>query len=315
MWSGSSKSQSNSSKSNSDSSSNSGNKDSKLEKVNFRDENKNTAIKRVWIAKKSIGVNDDHVQAFNFTYLKFLNKYYKDPKSLELSFEKPMQNVFKIKNEIKFKFKHWAIILELSNNSYVNIQFGKEGISVEEFNQTNIDGESVLNAVIYTWGRESHPLSFCYLGEANYNYEELKKFIESKKQIELFYYIVNGRTYYNGVFYNCQHFSCDIERFIFGYIKGWHSFDYYINEFFEHFFPKININKLKIKYEDDLEGKNKELYTLDYEKIEKNYQTVKNKENIDETIFRKIYLFPLKELKESFFFNRDEDKIDINLDE
>ena len=237
MWSGSSKSQSNSSKSNSVSSSNSGNKDSKLEKVNFRDENKNTAIKRVWIAKKSIRVNDDHFQAFNFTYLKFLKKLREDPKSLELSFQKPKQNVFELENEIKCQFKHWTTILELSNNSYVNIQFGIDGISVEEFNQTNIDGESILNAEIYTWGKENHPLSFCYLGKANYNFEGLKKFLEEKKQIELNYYIENEKVYYNFVSYNCQHFSCDIEKKLFGYIKGQHSFGYYLNEFFEHFFP------------------------------------------------------------------------------
>ena len=63
-------------------------------------------------------------------------------------------------------------------------------------------------------------MSFCYLGKANYNFEGLKKFLEEKKQIELNYYIENEKVYYNFVSYNCQHFSCDIEKKLFGYIKG-----------------------------------------------------------------------------------------------
>ena len=64
-------------------------------------------------------------------------------------------------------FNHWAIILELSNISYVKIQFGCKGFSLKEFNRTKIDGESLLNLIIKTWGEKSHSFSICYLGNAN----------------------------------------------------------------------------------------------------------------------------------------------------
>ena len=74
-----------------------------------------------------------------------------------------------------------VIILELSNGSYVNIQFGKNGFSLEEYNKTEIEGENWLNSILGTWGEEDAPFSFCYLGNANYKYEELKLFLQKKK--------------------------------------------------------------------------------------------------------------------------------------
>ena len=82
-------------------------------------------------------------------------------------------------------------------------------------------------------------------------------------------------TYYNAVSYNCQDFSCNIEKIIFGKTKTWHSFDYYINDFFSTFFPNYDINNLKMKYENDLKIKNKELYKLNVKKIKKNYLEMK----------------------------------------
>ncbi len=119
-----SKSEPNSSKSDSDSSSNSGN--DKLEKLNFSSENDNTIINRVWIVKKSISLGDRNVN------MNMLHFYYKIKNRFnglnKLRLIKPKPNVFKIKNKSTIWFMHWAIILELSNYSYVNIQFGKEGI-------------------------------------------------------------------------------------------------------------------------------------------------------------------------------------------
>ena len=80
-----------------------------------------------------------------------------------------------LKKESKSHFKHWAIILELSNGSYVNIQFGRNGFSLKEFNKTDVKGESILNSIICTLREEEHPFSFCYLGVANYKYEKLKE--------------------------------------------------------------------------------------------------------------------------------------------
>ena len=148
----SSKSDSNSSKSNSDSSSNSANNDGKLEEMVFQKENENTIIKRVWIVKKSISLTDGHVNLGGLLKVVY-HLFYKDFDDLKLF--KPKPNVFKIKNEYNSNFKHWAIILELSNSSYVNIQFGRDGFSLKEFNKTEVKGESVFNSIIETWGEEN----------------------------------------------------------------------------------------------------------------------------------------------------------------
>ena len=171
MGSESSKSKSNSSKSDSDSSSNSGKRNGILEQMNCKEKNEHTMVKRVWIVKKSITLTDGHVNVLPFFYGK-------------VDFIKPKKNVFNIKNSSNAHFKHWAIILELSNDSYVNVQFGRNGFSLEEFNKTNIEGESVFNAILNTWGEEDAPFSFCYLGNANKKYDELKEYLEKRKTIE-----------------------------------------------------------------------------------------------------------------------------------
>ena len=48
----------------------------------------------------------------------------------------------------------------------------------------------------------------------------------------------------------------------------WHSFDYYLDEFYNHFFPNININKLQLKYDNDVKMKNEELFKLNIKTIE-----------------------------------------------
>ena len=237
MGSESSKSDSNSSKSDSDSSSNSGNNNGKIETIDGSKENENTIINRVWIVKKSITLTDGHV---DFRLIYFLNtlRIFKKP----IKLMKPKANVFKIKNECNSHFKHWAIILELSNGSFVNIQFGRNGFSLKEFNQTNIEGENILNAIKETWGEKHHPFSFCYLGNANYEYENLKSFLEKEKNKEAKKFEEEGKTYYNIFHYNCQHFACEIEKILFNKIKTCHYFDYYLFEFFQTFFAENNVN-------------------------------------------------------------------------
>ena len=140
MGSESSKSDSNSSKSDSDSSSNSGEK-GELEKMNDRIENKNTIINRVWIVKKSIRLTDRNIGNNSLVIKKLLIKnFFKSNDYIEMI--KPKINIFNIKNYWIGYFKHWGIILELSNGSYVNIQFGKNGFSLEEYNKTEIEGEN-----------------------------------------------------------------------------------------------------------------------------------------------------------------------------
>ena len=208
-------------------------------------------INRVWIIKKSINLDDLHVTILatgNILIQLF---------SLFAPIEK---NVFKIINGYEFNFKHWAIILELSNGTYVNIQFGKEGFSLKEFNKTNVEGEAVLNSIISTWGEDGHPFSFCYLGYANYEYERLKRILKEIKNTEKKCFEKEGSVYYNILFYNCQHFACDIEKILFGYIMFWHSFDYYLNQFYEYFFRYIDINILELEYENKLNQINKKIF-------------------------------------------------------
>ena len=258
-----SKSQSNVLKSESNSLSNSGDQ-GKLEEINFLKENKNTIINRVWIVKRSISLSDGHVDALYLNFLPSFEKYFKD-----FNLIRPKQNVFKLKNEFKSHFKQWAMLLELSNGSYINIQFAKTGFALKEFNVTKIPGENILNAILETWGEDGHPFSFCYLGNANYDYENLKLILLIKKGGEIKSYEENGKTYYNVGFLNCQHFACDLELILFGLIKTWHSFNYYLLEFFKKFFPNINIKLLKQKYEADLFKKNNKLYISNIEKIKK----------------------------------------------
>ena len=175
-------SESNSSKSESDSSSNSAKNRGKLEILNFLQENDNTIIYRVWIVKKSITVKDRHVNVESSMFLFFFKFFESKERKLEL--DKPKVNIFKIKNECRWYFKHWAMILELSNGSFVNIQFGREGFSLKEFNKTETDGKNLLDSILDTWGEEEHPFSFCYLGNAFYEYNKLKQQLEKLKDKE-----------------------------------------------------------------------------------------------------------------------------------
>ena len=241
-----SKTESNSSKSDSDSISNSGNKEKIIETMDCLEENNNTNICRVWIVKKSISFGD----------FSNLIASYGRVRHSKMLLEEKIQT-FDIKNETKLHFKHWAIILELSNGTFVNIQFGTEGFSIKEFNQTNIEGENILDSIVETWGYTFHPFSFCYLGNANYEYKKLKEKLKKIKDEEIKCYKEKGAVYYNLTHRNCQHFACDIEKVLFGKIQFWHSFDYYLQEFYKKFFEKINIDDLKLKL---IQIKNKNNY-------------------------------------------------------
>ena len=176
MWSQSSKSNSNSFKSDSESSSNSGKKDGRLETMECKPSNYNTTIKRTWIIKKSISISDEHIMiknifiyAYNTIAIPNFMKLEENP----FSNGDPKKAIFYSRQDWNSDFKHWAIILELSNDSYVNIQFGRNGFSLKEFNQTEIKGENILDAILYTWGEKNEPVSFCYLGNVNFDYEKL----------------------------------------------------------------------------------------------------------------------------------------------
>ena len=243
-------------------SSNSGAENGNLERMNCLNEKENIIINRVWIVKKSINLTDRHVDLFHlgldFRKILFLKK---------INLIRPLKNVFNIKNQFNSNFKHWAIILELSNNSYVNIQFGRNGFSLEEFNRTDIEGENLFNSILCTWGEDGTPFSFCYLGKANFKYKYLKKILKKIKEKEEKRFKENGKTYYNVLFKNCQHFVCYIEKIIFNYKLPLHIFSFYLDEFYNHFFPDINLSELKQKYERELYKKNEKLFKLNVEKI------------------------------------------------
>lgn len=252
---------------------NSGKEIYNLEKMNFKDENKDKIIKRAWIVRRSIYTNDRHIKLFDWKlFMIDIARFYKD-KFNNIDLIKPKKNVFEIKNESKFHFKHWALILELSNGVYVNIQFGITGFSLKEFNKTGIEGENLFNSILETWGKETHPISFCYLGELNYPYDNLKDYLNKIKKKEEVYFNKKKKTYYHSVFYNCQHFICDIEKQLLGDIYAWHPFNYYLDEFFMTFFPQVDLVKIKKKYETYIDQENLKLFK-------------KNKDNIDNKMIK-----------------------------
>ena len=263
MGSDSLKSEYNSLESESESESSNSGTEGNLYRMNCLRENENTIINRVWVVKKSICLTDRHVNLFNlgldFSEILFLKK---------INLIKPLKNQFYIKNQFNSNFKHWAIILELSNNSYVNIQFGRNGFSLKEFNRTDIEGENIFNSILCTWGEDGTPFSFCYLGKTkNYEYENLKKILKKIKEKEEKRFEENGKTYYNALFANCHHFVCYVEKIIFCYIVPLHIFCFYLDDFFNHFFPDINLCELIQKYEGELHKKNEKLFKLNVERI------------------------------------------------
>ncbi len=57
-------------------------------------------------------------------------------------------------------------------------------------------------------------------------------------------------------FNNCHDFVYEIEKILYNK-NPHHSFKYYLDEFYEYFFPKVDIKKLKLKYENDINEENK----------------------------------------------------------
>ena len=277
-----SKSEINSIESVPDSSYNNWNKKSEQEEMNFQEENENTIIYRVWVVKRSVSENQGHIKLQDLDILPSYEKVFNSFGLLE-----PKHNVFNINEEIKSNFKHWALILELSNGSYVNIQYGVTGLSLKEFNRTNIPGENVLNAILDTWGEDGHPFSFCFLRYANYRYEDLKNYLEPLKNQEIQNHHENGKNYYNVAFYNCQHFVKNTEFILFGYTIPIHFFNYYLKKFFTKFFPNVNINLLKKIHEENLNKENEKNLNKNMDKIDIRGKIIENeiKGEIDKKLF------------------------------
>ena len=87
--------------------------------MEWSEENNNIHIKRFWLVKRDIDLTDPHTKFFCYNKL-----------------IKHKTNAFKIKIRFNCHLKHRAIILELSNGTFVNIQFGRNGFSLKEFEKT-----------------------------------------------------------------------------------------------------------------------------------------------------------------------------------
>ena len=79
-----------------------------------------------------------------------------------------------------------------------------------------------------------------------------------------------GKIWYNLFVENCQLFACEIEALIFGKRKLWHSFPYYLEDFYQEFFGinKINMNIFESAVKDNLDKLNIEIYKKNMKNIE-----------------------------------------------
>ena len=282
---------------NSNSSSNNVYNGEPFETMDDREENKNTIINRVWIVKKSITVTDGHTSLYYHSLFDKFEFLFNLGKKEEERFNRLYKNLFNLTDRSKSMFNHWSIILELSNNAYVNIQSGKFGFSLKEFNQTEIEAENIFKSIfVDTWGEKNAPLFFCFLGNADYEYEKLKSFLHKIKDKEEKEFEKRKCIDYNLIMKNCQNFCKNIEKILFGKKKAIHGFDdISLDDFFKEYFPKINIKKMKLKYEEDIRKKNKNILKLNMENINK-----------DDERNKKILLNRL--FKTNFFVNFNDDE-------
>ena len=77
----------------------------------------------------------------------------------------------------------------------------------------------------------------------------------------------NGKVNYNLLFRNCHDFTCDIEKILFPNPKIWHHFEYYLDAFFYHFFPEIDLENLKSIYKEKLKKENEDIYYSNIDEV------------------------------------------------
>ena len=139
-------------------------------------------------------------------------------------------------------------------------------------------------------GGKKSPYTFCYLGVANYEYDNLKIVLSRVKNKE------KGGIYYNVGYSNCQHFACDVEKILFNRIMKWHSFEYYLDEFFRIFFQDININTLKKEYEEKIKKENIERFKANVKNMKKELE--ETEKNINNEYVRNDYYEYFNKTKE-----------------
>lgn len=154
-------------------------------------------ITRVWICRKTISLYDEHVFREDGSMVKNMGKGFLQLGELFLG-----RDIY-----------HWAVILELSNNCAVNIQFGRDGTSLKIFSSGN-KFENVAQAIRETWGQKNASKKFCFLGKPRKVFNEIYYYLEEKKREEKLFGV-----FYNLITYNCQLFAVEVEKEIFGIKK------------------------------------------------------------------------------------------------
>ena len=237
-------------------------------------ENSNTKINRVWISKRNVTQSDEKLSdIYNISQYEAsenINDILKNNGITPPKIEPTKTNLFNIKNGFNRHFKHWALILELNNYTYVNVQFGRTGISLKEFSGKE-RCENVLYAISETWGQQNHPLSFCELGiPINNDYKSLRDLLDEKKEIEKDKINKNKKIFYNFAYRNCQNFVCEIEKVLFKKKQFWHSFPYYLEDFYQKFFEidETDMNRFLSLLKDRVDKKNQEIYENNLKSIE-----------------------------------------------
>ena len=272
----------------------------KLEIMECKPENENTTIKRVWIAQRSITTSNGYIDLYYHPIYEQIKYLFNLKTQEDKTIKKFYINAFNISDKEKSLMHHWAIILELSNNTFVNIQYGELGFSLKEFNKTIVEGENIFNSILDTWGEINDPFSFFYLGDTNYEYEKLKNHLKEIKEKESKSFALKKCIDYSLIFKNCHDFCYDIENIIFGSQKFSHSFDININKFFKLYFPNLNITKLRAKHQEDIRKKNLDI-------LKNNMNNIVRRG--DDDTFKKTLLISLFSV--NFYSNFNNNKINM----
>ena len=85
-------------------------------------------------------------------------------------------------------------------------------------------------------------------------------------------------------------------------MKGNHSFDYYLDEFYNKFFPNVDMDKLKSKYEKELNEKNVELFKQNINRIKEHSKAIMYKlKSKYENEFNPLYNLKRKKIEKKWY--------------
>lgn len=104
-----------------------------------------------------------------------------------------LKSVFLTKRHIGNQIHHWAVLVELENTNWANIQFGGDGVFTHFFKTFN-------GAALSTWGEQDEVVRTKSYGDAKTNYT-LKNLKEEADKIK------NEHPDYNVITNNCHDFA------------------------------------------------------------------------------------------------------------